>query len=335
MSTIGALVALFSALLPACWIQVLSAVCSVHAPLDLPRRTPSARSLLDAGWRRGYGDISASTTLERGVASVVMVLGCGFFAWATGRLTNILTKKSICSEAFESKMSQLQEYFVNRGISDRLVDKAMSYYMLKFPTLRLFDEDSILLDLPRELSKELLVELYADVIQDSPIFGVLSKEVQKELCYRIRPQFVEAGAVIFAEGDAPREMYVVRFGYVQLSSRGEELLSAQRGDVFGELEMVGLSSTGERRRTARAVTVCDLCVIAADDWWELLRAYPLMGKKISMMSKKLVTDLEHLLRTDQCVSTTELLCPRWDIAADYARAKLSSAKKRQLAAVSQ
>lgn len=53
MSTIGALVALFSALLPACWIQVLSAVCSVHAPLDLPRRTPSARSLLDAGWRRG------------------------------------------------------------------------------------------------------------------------------------------------------------------------------------------------------------------------------------------------------------------------------------------
>eukprot|EP00961_Rhodomonas_salina_P127370 1717054-Rhodomonas_salina.1 len=50
---------------------------------------------------------------------------CGFFAWATGRLTNILTKKvpsyampgagiavrcaSICSEKFEEKMGELNE----------------------------------------------------------------------------------------------------------------------------------------------------------------------------------------------------------------------------------
>ena len=30
---------------------------------------------------RRYGDISAATKKERAVASVVMILGCGFFAW--------------------------------------------------------------------------------------------------------------------------------------------------------------------------------------------------------------------------------------------------------------
>lgn len=52
----------------------------------------------------GYGDISASTTSERTVASGVMVMGCAFFAWATGRLTTILTKTSKCSREFESKL---------------------------------------------------------------------------------------------------------------------------------------------------------------------------------------------------------------------------------------
>eukprot|EP00961_Rhodomonas_salina_P200579 2705696-Rhodomonas_salina.9 len=52
----------------------------------------------------GYGDISASTTSERTVASVVMVFGVGFFAWATGRLTYILTKTSICRTQFNSKI---------------------------------------------------------------------------------------------------------------------------------------------------------------------------------------------------------------------------------------
>lgn len=52
----------------------------------------------------GYGDISATTTSERTVASIVMVLGCGFFAWATGRLTQILTKTSTCCKNFDSKL---------------------------------------------------------------------------------------------------------------------------------------------------------------------------------------------------------------------------------------
>ncbi len=37
----------------------------------------------------GYGDISGKTMRERGIACLVMILGCGFFAWSTGTITVI------------------------------------------------------------------------------------------------------------------------------------------------------------------------------------------------------------------------------------------------------
>lgn len=52
----------------------------------------------------GYGDIVGQTTTERAVASVVMVLGCALFAWTTSRLTNLVTKHSICESSFEHKV---------------------------------------------------------------------------------------------------------------------------------------------------------------------------------------------------------------------------------------
>eukprot|EP00961_Rhodomonas_salina_P293272 3933612-Rhodomonas_salina.3 len=64
----------------------------------------------------GYGDISAITTSERTVASVVMVLGCGFFAWATGRLTHILTKTHICTDKFNSKLEVSPTFSRSRAI---------------------------------------------------------------------------------------------------------------------------------------------------------------------------------------------------------------------------
>ena len=40
----------------------------------------------------GYGDISPTTSPERIVGMVLMIVGCAFFAWITGKITQLMTQ---------------------------------------------------------------------------------------------------------------------------------------------------------------------------------------------------------------------------------------------------
>ena len=91
----------------------------------------------------GYGDISAGTEIERAVASVVMVLGCCFFAWSTGTITTLLTNRTHCTERFKDRLDDLEEFFVARSMPSDLVQKVKSFYMLKYPTMRIYDEEQV------------------------------------------------------------------------------------------------------------------------------------------------------------------------------------------------
>eukprot|EP00961_Rhodomonas_salina_P200576 2705696-Rhodomonas_salina.6 len=62
-----------------------------------------------------------------------------------------------------------------------------------------------------------------------------------------------------AEGTVPDALYVVRFGFVEVSCGGQEVLVAKRGDVIGENALCGLSEIKRRKRTARAKTVLAPC----------------------------------------------------------------------------
>ena len=67
----------------------------------------------------GYGDISAHTLQERGMASIVMIIGCGFFAWSTGTITHLLSHQSHCVTRFKDRLDAISEF--------------LSTYILKSP----------------------------------------------------------------------------------------------------------------------------------------------------------------------------------------------------------
>lgn len=218
----------------------------------------------------GYGDISAVTQRERLVASFVMFMGCGLFAWTTSKLTSVLTKTSICEAHFNTKMEELNEYMAARSLPKHLVAKTQSFYMLKFPTRRIWNEEQILMDLPIELRKEIFLELFRDVVAMSPLFNACSIDVQREVCYRMRPVYKEGGRSVMRAGEVPGALYIVRHGKVKLESQGETLMVAERGTLFGENALLGLTQDFKRTRTATTLTLCELCMLEAHDLHELL-----------------------------------------------------------------
>ena len=68
-----------------------------------------------------------------------------------------------------------------------------------------------------------------------------------------------AGATIFAEGDPPEFMYVVKTGHVDIVKDGRVVETVGPDGFFGELALVDKSS---RSATAKAKTDCELAPIS-------------------------------------------------------------------------
>ena len=117
----------------------------------------------------GYGDISAGTLEERALASIVMIIGCAFFAWSTGTITSILTGQDHCVRRFREKLEEVSEFLSARDLPQDVQERVKSFYMLKFPTMRIYDEERVLCDLPYGLQKQVRLELFKDVIALAPM----------------------------------------------------------------------------------------------------------------------------------------------------------------------
>jgi CRP/FNR family transcriptional regulator, cyclic AMP receptor protein len=105
------------------------------------------------------------------------------------------------------------------------------------------------------------------------LFGGVSDAILAGMAERLAVRTVDAGEIVFAEGDRGREMFVVLDGEVELwkLSRGEEVRVAtvHPGDWFGEMSLIDVLP---RPWTARATTTGRLLALANEDLDELYRS---------------------------------------------------------------
>jgi CRP-like cAMP-binding protein len=165
-----------------------------------------------------------------------------------------------------------------------------SFYMLKFPTMRIYDEHAVIDGLPKGLARAVKMELFQDVLNHCPLFfgmnvglpvrnsdgkQTLSLEdvgvsVAGDVCTRLQTLYKTEGLELTAEGDLPDALYILRSGKLNVSTRGHDLFVAQSGDILGEMALLGFSKDGRRLRTSKCLTMCELCYITKDSLEELL-----------------------------------------------------------------
>jgi CRP-like cAMP-binding protein len=223
----------------------------------------------------GYGDISATTTPERILGMCLMIIGCCFFAYITGNVTQLLSYKPACEERFEDIVSDLETFMIVRGIPHTLRKKLRTYYMVRYPSGRILNDDQIIENIESPfLKKDILVHLYKDLVQRVPVFELMNADTQKEIAFRLKTIYRMPGRIITEEHTEPDAFYIVRFGTVSLTGKGMKQLILKQCDIFGEMALLGLTTDGLRMRTAKAVTVVELCALSADNFKELLVIQP-------------------------------------------------------------
>lgn len=222
----------------------------------------------------GYGDIFPVTAPERILGMLLMVMGCAFFAWITGKITHIMTEKSPSEERFDSTMEEVETFMKARMMPTSLQERIQDYYKVKYPNKSIFDEQELIenIDSP-SLKRGIVNHLYKDVVSSVPIFSMCNDEVKLDLCFRLKSVYRMSDRQITTAGDEPEALYAIRFGTVVAHTSLGTTVTFQQGELFGEMAMLGLTKDGKRCRSAKALSVCELCELSRRDFLELLQKY--------------------------------------------------------------
>ena len=223
----------------------------------------------------GYGDISASTQEERIVACALMVIGCVFFAYTTGTITNIITGTTHSSKVFKDKIEELTQFLDARDVPVLQKNKIHAYYMTRFPTMRVFDEERILNDLPMGLRVEVSRHLFSDLVDSEtgvPIFRLVDESCKEDICFRMQTTHCSSDSVVDSGTNVHEKcLWIIRSGKVRIFEQGRFLQELQHFDVFGENVIFGLQKTARR---AISSTACELAYLTAHDVSELCAQHP-------------------------------------------------------------
>ena len=113
-----------------------------------------------------------------------------------------------------------------------------------------------------------------------PLFGELDPASLHGLIRRVRVVTLEAGQVLFRQGDPANSLYVVVEGAVVPIAEGDrrrKLAVLERGEFFGE---IGLLTGQPRNATIEAIVDAKLLAIDRRHVWELIDSAPSVAKSI-------------------------------------------------------
>ena len=130
-------------------------------------------------------------------------------------------------------------------------------------------------------------------IQNAPLFAGLTDAEQELLGERLHLEHHRQGDTLFAAGEEPGALYLVKSGWVRLTSKNMDILaSLGPGSIFGEADLF----LGHARTTrAEAATDVDLWSLAGSDLEELIAQHPPLGVKLRRAFGAPLTQLQGYL----------------------------------------
>jgi hypothetical protein len=153
----------------------------------------------------GYGDFSPTSSVEKLVGSLFMLLNIVVAAWIVGSVTLLIVKGDEKTGAYRDNLDSLQQYGRMHDFDDNFMNMLKSQLKLGFQNEEISDEQ-VLKPFPSAIRRKLLRRLY------------LKHLLQTQLMKGVRQQFVDA---------------FLASCKVEIFSPGEEIV--ERGSILSDL----------------------------------------------------------------------------------------------------
>ncbi|MGL4687929.1 MAG: cyclic nucleotide-binding domain-containing protein [Fusobacteriaceae bacterium] len=110
-----------------------------------------------------------------------------------------------------------------------------------------------------------------EIIPQIPIFGALTKREIDSLLSFFSLQEYKVGDVIIEENGSPNNIYLIRKGTISVQKQKVELIKLGVGDIFGEVELIGIIPY---IASCIAVTHCTLYVLPKKSLYTIKKDHP-------------------------------------------------------------
>ncbi|KAJ3341509.1 Kinesin-like protein kif27 [Gonapodya sp. JEL0774] len=202
-----------------------------------------------------------------------------------GNLASIiryLDSSEAANEAVEKHnyhVTKIRRYLQEKQFPAELQKKILDHEHFKFVHTRGADEAALFKELPRVLQVEIYTHLYLGLIQGLPLFRDTALTFQQSITLALRPMIALPGWYVFREGDEAAEMYFVKMGLVEVTSKDGSKVFVQLGEgkFFGE---IALLENTKRTASVRAASLTELCVLTKADFEEIVNVHPGIREKM-------------------------------------------------------
>ena len=184
----------------------------------------------------GYGDVSATSTIERTFSIFTLIVGIMLFSTVIANLEEIVAQLDVTSTLFAQKMDEIKIMMEVRSIPDEVEDEIMQYYNTLWLKQKGVSEIAVLNYLPGRIRHEVLKFHCGKVFKTAPVFEEFESSFIDSILDQLGSDFFLTGDIVYEKGECGKELFILTRGAVDLVDGKNKLITVGMGSLLGEDE---------------------------------------------------------------------------------------------------
>ncbi|XP_031571692.1 potassium/sodium hyperpolarization-activated cyclic nucleotide-gated channel 2-like [Actinia tenebrosa] len=230
----------------------------------------------------GYGRHPPQNIPEACVTIFSMMTGATFYALFIALCISFLQQMDSPSRQFKEKIQQVEEYMAYRRLPVDLREKFTKYYEHRFQG-KMFDEEKILHEISRPLRQKVINYNCRNLVRSVPFFVDADADFVSAIITNLKFEVYLEGDEIIREGELGTEMYFLKEGIVDVFVGKNKVNELTDGSYFGEISVL---TNAKRTASVVAQTVCDVFVLHAEDFRDVVDEFPEMRTIMEIVAEE-------------------------------------------------
>ncbi len=239
----------------------------------------------------GYGDYTPNhdSNVQIVYTIVVMIFGVGMYGYIIGNVSSLIANLDVARANYQKKMEEINDFLHTKRVPSPLQTRVRNYYAYLWETQKSISNVSMTEELPHTLSMEILLFLNRSILEKVSLFKNANEIFIREIVQLLRPMVFLPDDYIIRQGEFGDCMYFLSNGDVEVLVNGTRVASLGQGSPFGETALI----QGEKRMASiRALSYCDVYMLAKHDFDGLRERYPDFDAQVKKVVEERIKDTQ-------------------------------------------
>ena len=183
----------------------------------------------------GYGDVTASSDIERLFTIMCMFLGAMIYATIFGTLTTVIQNLDRSANKYKDRVSTIKDFVTSNRLPPFIGQRLRAYLDASWNMRKRMAMSEVLNGVPELVSAEIMMFMFSDLIRKVPIFAMADRRFLEKVVRKFRAQVYLEGDILIREGDIGKELFFILSGHcdiIKFEASEELTLSVATPDMI-------------------------------------------------------------------------------------------------------